>query len=482
MSVPRFPAVTWAYPQTELAQLLYAAVGRDEKISLKLFKQWLSENDFEAVDHRLTRILIAIIARHGNKLRDAPEYTRLVGIQRLMWSRARMAHAHNMQGVDSLAKNDVKFSFIKGGAVTWLPYRSSRERMSHDLDLVVQPDDFMKALVILSEHGWTPSSGQSSKRIRAIAGSLRAVNLFNNKFGDIDLHRKPFHFGQGDAEDDREFWNCLRSIDHKEQRINIPSVEDMLIVAIAHGGYDGHTHSDWMIDCAKIVENENIDWDILLKRIVNRNIVLPSYVTFSYLSNMLGLAIDTWFLQQLKQETGKLNFLSYLVAIVQIRPRQNYSKIGHLFRYLAKLYRKKQSRSLLPQVINGCRLSAKYLWKSPSTLGSKYTKIAALDIPKASLKSVINIELEIEPNQVARRVEFEVNGQFHHIAFARLRLFRKHIKPFRILLNGEIDADESDGPFYIEARASRHDRSNADKSDEMRYKPLKFKLVGVDFS
>ncbi|MFK7845255.1 MAG: nucleotidyltransferase family protein [Rhodothermales bacterium] len=479
-----FPPLAWAFPQGKLKQLIYAAVGADTNTAQETFKKWLSENNFEDVDHKITRLLIAIIARHGAALQSIPEYARLIGIQRLMWSRAQMAHNHNLDGLGILAAANIDWMLIKGSSITLLPYSSRKERISHDMDVVVAPGQFSHALKALLVNGWISSSGKSNQRIICEAENLRSVNLFKSQFGDIDLHRIPFHELQGKNVDDNQFWHRGQTKVVGKMKIKLPSPEDMIMIAIAHGGFDGHTHSDWMVDCAKIIQNETIDWDLLLNLITARDVVVASSVIFTHLKEELQLNIDENFRKQLDSKLFKVGYLQYLTELVQIRPRESFSKLGQVLRFLAKTYRK----SLMNATKKKSRTSNSFDLKIVKTnvdfdaCTDTFSVVKKLPIHENFKSGHFKAKILIEPCKTTRRIEFEINSLDTHHGHTKLQIYRKRDREIPVSIYGIIDKHTQKRPIILESRNSRHPRSNASEQDKMRYGALKFKLVSFEFT
>ena len=63
----------------------------DEEAACRYAARWLDENDIDLVSFREHRLLAAISDRFGSKLAGHPAYPRLVGLQKMLWTKSRMA-------------------------------------------------------------------------------------------------------------------------------------------------------------------------------------------------------------------------------------------------------------------------------------------------------------------------------------------------------------------------------------------------------
>ena len=185
----RFPNPGWAWPQGRLDHLIHAAVATDRVAALEGFKTWLECTDIDDVEFREHRLLAAITDRFGKELADFPEYPRLVGLQRSLWTKSRMAIAECLPIIQQLAERNIPTMLLKGAARLAINPRDQKSRISHDLDILVPPSHFGQALDVMKANDWHSSSGESHLCLAAQSDSLRAMNFFSGRFGDIDLHQ-----------------------------------------------------------------------------------------------------------------------------------------------------------------------------------------------------------------------------------------------------------------------------------------------------
>src|SRR5690606_2961364 len=133
-------------------------------------------------------------------------------------------------------------------------------------------------------------------RLIGQAASFRALNFFKGPYGDIDLHQAAYHSVHAGEEDDRRLW--LRAMPATLDGIKVfaPSAGDRIAMAIAHGGLDAHTHSDWLVDIQSAIDGGEVDWPELIRTLAERRLLVPAAVAFTYLAEEIGSKIPQEFL------------------------------------------------------------------------------------------------------------------------------------------------------------------------------------------
>jgi hypothetical protein len=474
-----FHAPAWTWPTGDHHSLIYAVAGQNTQHSLDGLKHWLGGHDLDDAAFREQRLLFAAFARHGASLKEDPVYPRLMGLQRMLWTRAQMSLRQNLPSVRNLESSGIAVLFIKGAGMAALPYVSSRQRISHDLDIVVKQSDFARAFEILGNDHWLPSSGQSRLCLTNQFRSLRGINMFRDRFGDIDLHSRPFHFSQGGLAQDQGLWDRSRTGYFGGEAVLIASAEDALAIAIGHGSLDGHTHSDWLIDVARLISNEAIDWALFVDIVKERALTAPAYFALSYVAEKLKIDIPHSVTSKLHDDAST-SAQGYMLSLIQMRPRDRFLPPGHLLRWLAKTRRKKLDRNLAPAPAENQRFLQVKVAGHAQAAEANYQTIALVKCKLSTQSSRIELELQIGPVKVARRIEFELNTATKHLARFNVRLLRPRTQPFRIIVKGTI-ALVSGEDLFVEARPSRQLRDQSDAKSKMLYDEVKFSLLRSRF-
>ena len=202
----RFPDYGWSWPTGGLDHLLKAALLPDEEAAGRYAERWLDENDIDHVAFREHRLLAAISDRFGRKLAAHPAYPRLVGLQRMLWTKSRLAAREAEPALQAMIDAGCTVMLIKGASRIAVNASAQRGRVAHDIDILVRPQDMVAAFDVLIERGWQIATGVSPQYLRTRLASLRSMNFFKGRFGDIDLHQQAYDGSQQSAEDDLAIW------------------------------------------------------------------------------------------------------------------------------------------------------------------------------------------------------------------------------------------------------------------------------------
>jgi hypothetical protein len=157
-----------------------------------------------------------------------------------------------------------------------------------DVDVLVHPDDVVRATDVLCGSGWEASSGESPHYLRLLAPVRASTNLRRGRFGDIDLHRVAFHFSKRDAELDAALWDRARPVLFAGKKVLVPSGEDSILISLASGV--GGNSGDWAIDVGHRISVSSLDWDRIIEMTARRGLVPTALSGLTYLRS-LGLAV-----------------------------------------------------------------------------------------------------------------------------------------------------------------------------------------------
>jgi predicted nucleotidyltransferase len=162
---------------------------------------------------------------------------------------------HNLSDLPSLEKilfeaigiiesSGIPYALIGGVAAKSL----GRPRITHDIDLFVQPDDAERALEVLEEQGFTSQRRDPYWLYKAWKENILVDIIFKSS-GDIYF--------------DEEVRSHVRRMSYLDHQINAISPEDFLVIkAAAHQEHNPH---HWH-DALAVLKQGNLDWDYLMKR------------------------------------------------------------------------------------------------------------------------------------------------------------------------------------------------------------------------
>jgi putative nucleotidyltransferase-like protein len=467
----RFPGLGWAWPKERLDSLIYAAIAPDQDKALAHFRPWLTGIDLNDMGFREHRLLAAITARFGNSLADFPEYPRLVGLQRNLWTKSRMALRDTVPVLRLFAENGIPVMLLKGAARLALCSADQKARVSHDLDVLVPPSHIDQALALLGEKEWHGSSGESHNCIIARSNGLRAMNFFGGRFGDIDLHQWAYGFQTPMPGLEAALWGNAVQAEFFGVPVLVPAASDRIALAIFHSAYDAHNHSDWLIDCAHYLSDTELDWDRLSDTIAKAGIELPAAVALSYLSARIGLPMDRKFLSRL-QRSGVTGITTRVAGVLEAKPQSDWTPPVRLARRFVKSLRlRRQEKPITPaQIVTGkFRSGAEHRTEDDQ-------KIMFLDQAQPG-KFSFEITVDLDVKHVPRRYEFELNSEGRHLTRLCKRTLVTRQGRKRLCFSGTVTLTEQDNGLWLEARPGRYLYPGVAVKMVDKYATVPFRLV-----
>ncbi|MCQ2005405.1 nucleotidyltransferase family protein [Rhizobium sp. NRK18] len=474
--MPRFPNADWAWPRGSLDQLLQAVLLPDGGVALSVFRLWLQQNDIDHVSFREHRLLAAIAARFGKALSDCPEYPRLVGLQRMLWTRSRMALKETLPTLARMADSGLPVMLIKGASRIAINPVDQKARISHDVDIMVPREDLRRAVGLLKADGWESASGHSMTLVMARADWIRSANFMLGHFGDIDLHGFAFHSQNADPVQDEAIWSHALKADFFGVPVLVPDAADRLAIALAHGGLDAHTHSDWLVDCAAAIRDGAVDWTRFLEIVAVRRLTVVAEVAFTYLAQRMEVSIPAHVLERLAS-TGGRHSLSRYSALLQVKPRSDWGRMSAFARGVAKQLRlrsdRRQVASTFPRIPRG-RLAWRGMPSPVEAAADVTTGLSVVNIPAGGGWFDLVAEIDVEAPAVRRRMELELNSATRHVVRLRARKWRRSEGWLRIRFAGTVWLAPDDGELTLESRPGKFLRQGETGPLADRYRALPF--------
>ncbi|MER9327783.1 nucleotidyltransferase family protein [Mesorhizobium sp. M0152] len=477
----RFPDYGWSWPTGGLDQLLKAALLANEDAAASYATLWLDANDIDLVSFREHRLLAAVSDRFGRKLAGHTAYPRLVGLQKMLWTRSRMAMREAEPALKAMADAGCMVMLIKGASRIALDTAAQRGRVAHDIDILVRPQDLQTAFDVLRDREWQIATGVSPQYLRTRLASLRSMNFFKSNFGDIDLHQLAYDGSQQSHEDDLAIWRRAVAAEFSGVDVLVPSPADRIALAIGHGGLDAHTHSDWLVDCAVALRGGDVDWDVFLDVVARRGLAVAAAVALSYLALEIGVPVPETMLVTVIEMADHAG-LSRWSGVLQAKPRTDFGRLVWLSRGLAKQLRLRRKSGRLRQDPPAKAWRGRPARNEPAEAASLSVFSQAMPCPPTAGDMMLDITVRISVPPVRRRIEMEINADDHH--FARLRAMAisrsggERVLHFR----GKVTLDGEKHALTLEARPSRQFRQWHDEATVAAYGALPFQLVSAIFS
>lgn len=474
----RFPGYGWAWPDGMLDQLL-KAVLMPEDVALDLARRWLATNDIEAAGFREHRLLAALSERFGRRLADHPAYPRLVGLQKMLWSRSRLAMREALPVLGAIRGAGHDLMLIKGAAQVARDPEAQRARVSHDIDVLVRKEAMSAVFGLLVERGWAPGTGASAPFLRPRVPFLRSMNFHRGEFGDIDLHQFAYHPNQRSERDDEALWARREPAAFGGVAVSVPSPADGIAVAIAHGGLDAHAHSDWLVDCARTIRLGAVDWNALVQIVEDRSIAVPAAIALSYLDREIGIPVDGPALDGILRLCRTSGRIGEVAALLQAKPRGSYGLGVWLARGATKQHR----------LWSAGRAPASASWPvwrgrrqanaGPAGHDAILTSISSPEGRGEPRHLSLTIECDLPP--VRRRIEFELSSASGPVAQLRYRNHFGRPGRARLRFGGEVAPRDLEG-LRLEARPTRHLASRSNPGELAMFGAIPATLAEIAWS
>ncbi|QKQ25860.1 nucleotidyltransferase family protein [Candidatus Reidiella endopervernicosa] len=470
--------MSWAWPQGDHDQLLFCAVSPDRDVALEQFSRWLSRNNIDDLTFREHRLLAAIAERFGKSLAHHSEYPRLAGLQRMLWTKSRMAINESLPMLRRLVEVGIDVMLIKGAARIALNESDQKARVAHDIDILIRYEDFQRAIELLVENGWRYDSGETLLSLKSRLSAIRGINLFKGRLGDIDLHQAAFKLNEPLRDGTQGLWGRAEKANFFGLELFVPSVEDRMVLAISHGGVDGHSHSDWLVDCALAASDEAFNWQRFVEIVVEQQIVVPSRIALGYLQQRLGVVIPDFVIDAL-EKADRQSLSGRWTELVLAKPMTDVSLPGWVLLPLIKILRiryerrGRRSESQVVKVLRG-RVQRKG-GVNPEGEPALRSCIETEHVEAAGAY-LCKIEMTVSLPAVNRRLEFELNSETRHIARLRARTVSRAPGIAIISFEGELGLLSEDVVLWVESRPVSQSRTKTKGLQQEKYEALPFVL------
>lgn len=478
----RFPNLAWAWPQGSRNQLLIAAICPDDTRAFAAIEAWLCTTDLDDATFAEHRLLAAITTRFDEALKRHPEHARLAGLQRLNWTRSVMAINTAKPVLQKMIDAGLHLILLKGACRVALDASEQKSRTAYDLDVLLSRTDFVDAFDILMADGWKNSrGGESALGFRARVSSIRARNFKKGHFGDIDLHQNAYPFAYQSGEFDDTLLKEAMPAKFYDLPVFIPGPEERLAMAFAHGGKDGHRHSDWLVDAASILNSEKVNWNKFLKVVKYRRLNGPAAIALSYLSTEIGLEFPA---DVLREICGKTRLASprQMGAMLLSKDSEKLSSVQRVVRRSVEIFRdiKYSGRD---------KKADSPLFRSFTKPGPSHSDSeSALEqqiVPAEKVKEGLysfSVLVNIKTPSLRRRIEFELNGPTRNLCHFQAVHFRGSGDRTLVKLRGTVKLSVEDFPVVLLALPGKLIQEPPGSPKHEKYGAIPFSVSEIKIS
>lgn len=466
-----------AWPEPQIDRLLRVAAIDDLATAAAEWRDFEVSADFDRLTPGEMRLIGMAARRMVDLAPDSPMLARIQGIERANWSRSQLAIGEAGKGLRALEAASVDMLVIKGATRSATADPGARGRMLNDVDVVVRPDDMKRAFEVLTDDGWCPAGSGSVAYHGSRLASAVGINLVRGRFGNLDLHRTPFHPPYDSIGDDLPIWQRSSPGSLASCFVRVPCATDAIAISMAHGALDAHKSSDWLADIASGVD-QGVDWGLLEEIVEHRRLNAAAAIALGYVAERLGRSVPAATLRTF--ENNAIRRPSALLAtLAETRPKAKRIGLHWVLRAVAKQGRLLRSHGGKPDRRHVV-LPSPLLVRGKSPAGPKVLE-HALNLPDRirdhAWQGFIDITICVDLPPSSRRADFEVNSQRTHHLRLRAILVNRGSRDRLVRFRFPLTLAPEDATPVLSAVASRSFNTGVSQDLIDRYGARPFEIV-----
>ena len=203
--------------------------------------------------------------------------------------------------ITNFKDNGLRTILLKGAALGIVYYDSTALRPMADIDLLIKPADFPKALEILRSQDWRPQD----KNLSVLVEIIHACQFKHDGGDELDLHWRLMR-DCWNADKNDIFWEAAVPLNLNSLTAETLCPTDQLFHTCCHGArYNSISPIRWVADALMILRPPfEIDWQRLydLGKIYGLN--LYSYYALRYLREVFNAPVSEDYLRQAKETSN----------------------------------------------------------------------------------------------------------------------------------------------------------------------------------
>jgi hypothetical protein len=255
--------------RSHVGDLIIACVSEETAPDLGRIRHLLSRVDHTAIPdsaryHRVVPAVHEALSRAGDV---EPGVLAHLGALRREGALANLLALRTLRQVkEALADTDVPWLVVKGPVLSEFLYRRRGSRIFHDVDVLVRPADFRRALGALERANFNLVDPNWHFHRRWVSGELR---LASDRSADVDLHwhllisrqiRRHFRIPIAEMVDRG------REVDIRGVAVETLDKADTLIHLSMHACREGGDRLYWLKDIDESATNDRPDWETVTRR------------------------------------------------------------------------------------------------------------------------------------------------------------------------------------------------------------------------
>jgi len=293
--------------------LLLIAALADLETARQAWREWNARQELADATSSEVRLLAAVARRMPQLAPEAAADPRLVGSRRYIWTQTQMTLGTTRPLLAALQAEGLRLMLMKGAARLSGDPMLAQERALRDIDVLVHPDDWERALRLALREGWKiPGSKEFDPARLRRKHAIGLISPQPNASGEFDLHRHALWECRNEGQD-AGLWE--RAVPVRFLNIDVlrPSVTDLAVVALGQSMlYSGGPQAaHWALDVDPVIRTGKMDWNVLLSETHRRRIELYIAAPLLMLRERIGCPVPPEILRDLTRQVGKYALVEF---------------------------------------------------------------------------------------------------------------------------------------------------------------------------
>jgi hypothetical protein len=286
---------------TESQKLLLRATLQDGAAAAEAWREWKGTHDFGTLDRGSIAIMpnLYLNLREQEISTDDSSHVFLAQFYKKTWINNLISKFTLINVSKILKESNIKVMIPKGFPLALFHYPDLGARYMGDIDLLIEPGDLAATAKVLQDNEW---SRDSQLPPPGLAPFIHAASFWHPKRGSLDVHWVPFRV-DSPVQSKIDFWNRTSSRNVDGQPIRVPDATNLLLQVCFHSRkLDSQATCRWIIDALTLINgvDDPVDWDAVVTRSQEADVMLPVRDALSYLHNEFGPILPEDTLEQFK--------------------------------------------------------------------------------------------------------------------------------------------------------------------------------------
>lgn len=302
--------------------LLLIAALADLETARRAWQQWNARQELSDATSPEVRLLAAVARRMPDLAPGVPLDPRLVGARRYIWTHTQLTLGTTRPLLAAMRADGLRLMLIKGAARLASDPMLAQERALQDIDVLVHPEDWERALNLARREGWMHKYADKDmaglRRIHALG--LRSPRP--GAKGEFDLHRHVLTECRNQGQDSG-LWQRGEPVRFLGIDVVRPSTTDFALVTLAQSMLysAAPVAAHWALDVDPLIRRNKIDWDLLLREVHARCVAPFVAAPLLMLQERVGCPLLPEVLRDLTRRIGKHGMVEFGMRATGYGPR-----------------------------------------------------------------------------------------------------------------------------------------------------------------